>query len=394
MQRALFLVCLVATSLLPQSVEADDLDVFLGRLRIADTQQISEPYGLDACSSVESAAATQMAPDASRYAPYNSCWFRLMSQLGMALAGETASPAHTTAPASFYLGFDVSMTSIDSSSYYWRRGTEGDEISSSLGEGENRFVPDVRSWGRLRMEKGLPFGFSLGGHVAYGFGSSSWGLGASVQFAPFEGFRQGVGYAPDLAFRGGMTTMVTGSDFNLTVPTVDIILSKPFVMSGGLVLTPIISGRIAWIIADSEVVDLTPGTAAGAECVPRTPYPCNTDPSLGPACRSNDICHQQSNSCRPPDGTFGCTGDVSDFANNVVFEPIRTVRAQLNLGVQARFQRFVMRASFGYDLVAPETPRRQGSGAQGDAPTADMAADGWDSLERQWTLNLGLGFGY
>ena len=106
------------------------------------------------------------------------------------------------------------------------------------------------------------------------------------------------------------------------------------------------------------------------------------------------MCHAQSNTCRPSDGAFSCDGDIADFANNAVFEPVRTVRAQLNIGLQARYRQVVMRASFGYDMIAPETPRRSGSGSQGDPPTAEMAMEGWEALQRQWTLNLGVGFGY
>ena len=50
--------------------------------------------------------------------------------------------------------------------------------------------------------------------------------------------------------------------FQLTVPTFDIRLSKSFVIGSSVVLSPYVAGQAVWIMADSEVIDVTPGNLA------------------------------------------------------------------------------------------------------------------------------------
>ena len=397
MYRLLILLPLLGALLAPTVASADAMDVVLSRLRIAQTTGDGDVFRQDACSAfeaTESSSLGTMQGFDGLYVAYNACWNRLMSQMGTALAGTTLSPARTPGPAGFYLGIDYALTGIDSDSYYWRRGTRGDDLTASLGEGENRFVPSTSQWMRLNMEKGLPFGFSLGGSAAYGVGTSYWALGASLQFAPFEGYRTGVGHIPDFAVRVGVMTLLSDPSFNLTVPTLDIILSKPITIGSSFELTWIVAGQLHWIIADSEVVDLTPERNALAECQPNPTYACNADPSLGPACRGSDVCHAESNTCRPSEGTFNCAGNIQDYNNNDVFESVRSIRGRIALGVQARYQQFAGRITFSYDIIAPETPRRAGSGGAGDPPTTAMSDQGWESLQRQWMLAVGAGFAY
>ena len=48
-----------------------------------------------------------------------------------------------------------------------------------------------------------------------------------------------------------------------------------------------------------------------------------------------------------------CTGDGSDYVNDVVFEDVTQTRARAALGAQARYKSFTMALSLLFDLVTP-----------------------------------------
>lgn len=320
---ALFL----ATALMsPHLAQADDMSIALSRLR------------------------TEQAPGA--WQADNDAFTRLVSQLGFALAAPNLAPARTTGYRGFYIGFETSVVGIDSGADYWARGTEGDDMSM----GSNRFVTSALTSSRLALRKGLPYGLEIGASLGRFYNTDSWIWGGELRIALLEGFREGVmGFIPDLAIRGAVRTLTGESEMHITVPSLDFIASKPIVLGGAVVFTPIIAAQLMWIVADSELVDLTPDRDAFAECGVAAEQP-----------QAGDL------------SNIRCTGSTQDLGNNQVFNDVRAFRARMSIGAEIRYRAFTFNTAIHWDLKAP----------------GDIDADVPDDLPRQWDFAVGVGATY
>lgn len=267
------------------------------------------------------------------FSPDNDAWRGLVLQQGAALAQPMLEPARTLGYGGFYIGLEGGITGISSDAEFWHVGTEGDENAAA--EGSNRFPSGVLYWQRLNLRKGLPFGFELGSTGGHLLGTGQWTLGFSLKWSVFEGFRRGpFGFIPDVAIRGSVQTMVGDSEYHLTVPTMDIVVSKPFVFGHQLTLSPFVGFQEMWIYGTSEVVDLTPGV----------------DAFTLPA----------------------------DYANNNTFATVHATRSRGFVGVQARFQALTLATTFALDLSSP------GNGGSTNSL----------NLSNQWTWAFSLGLSY
>ncbi len=352
-----FLAAIVPLLLLggARPVRADGMNVALSRLKV---QAGADP----ACPAMLGDGGRQ------QWCGLDDDWRRIMSQLGASMAPPLASDARTVGPGGFYVGLETWVTDIDEGQTYWRQGTEGsaaDAMERCPGSsvlGCNRFPSSVLSWGRLAVRKGFPFGFQLGLSVGYGFetGYTTWG--AEVQWSLFEGFRTGVGFLPDLAIRGMVQTLTGDGEFNLTVPSFDVVLSKPIVAGGSMLFTPYAGVQAAWVMADSELVDLTPERNAFDTCSPQTGPPAMGDR-----------------------GTIRCAANPDDFNNHYVFPQLRALRWRVALGLRYRYEHLVLTGSFQFDLQKP-------ADADGDVAFRDDAGNPVGRLPRQWTAMAGLGF--
>lgn len=306
---ALGVFAIVATWLGAADAHADTMDIALARLRLGD--------------------------DVNGYTPDNDAWRSLVQQQGAALAQPMLEPARTLGYGGFYIGLEGGLTGISSNSDYWQRGTEGD--ANAPAEGSNRFPSGVLYWQRLNVRKGLPFGFELGSSGGHLMGTGQWSLGFSLKWSIFEGFRRGpYAFIPDVAIRGAVQTMVGDSEFHLTVPTLDIVVSKPFVLAHVLTLSPYIGFQQAWIYGTSEVVDLTPNVDAFTQPTP------------------------------------------ADYANNATFATVHGSRSRGYVGLQARFQALTLTSAFTLDLSTP----------------GDVGSTAPLNLAHQWTWSFALGMSF
>jgi hypothetical protein len=353
-----------AIVLAASSARAQDMNISLSRLSFrnepwTDTNMNGEPDpgefmdfngdgDLDGCAGARG-GAPERCPD-------EDAWRRVMTQFTGAMIPPILTPAGTRGVRGIYVGFETWITGIDNGEDYWHRAVEGDGIGVT--DGRSRFVDSVLVWGRFNVRKGLPFGFELGANISYLANTTYWAPGLEIRWALFEGFREGVGWIPDLAVRAAVQTLVGDGEFNATVPTVDLILSEPFVIANSIEVIPYIAGQAAFVFADTELVDLTPETSAFSECDPdpRTPDPTGT---TGP-------------SGSPPN----CRGDGTELNDNVVFPSIRTVRWRVGGGLQLRYEWFTLLGTFMFDAITP-------SEADGELP---------QGLPRQWQVDLGAGF--
>ncbi len=312
----------------PRSAAADDMDLAISRLRTEDPMETG------------------------RFTPDNDDWRRLISQRGFALAAPMLSPARTTGYRGFYIGLETSIVGIDSGASYWQRGTEGDDMTLS----ENRFVTSTLPSMRLAIRKGLPYGLELGASLGHTFNTDTWIWGAELRIALLEGYREGVlGWFPDIAVRGAVRTLTGEEEAHITVPSFDIILSKPITLGSSATLSPIVAAQFMWILADSELIDPTPERDAIAECMPSF--------------------------TRPPEGSTSnliCNGQSQDLGNNRVFDDVRAFRARMAIGAEFRYRLLTLSAVIHWDLIKPS-----------EADSA-MPSD----LPRQWDFSFGIGTTY
>lgn len=299
--------------------DAQDMNLALSRLRVPAVEGT-------ACSPQFGGGLVR------RYCPDEDAYRRVMSDFAGALIPPILTPAGTRGVRGIYLGFETWITGIDHAGEHWHRAVEGDGRDED--PTRSRFVDSALAWGRLNVRKGLPFGFELGTSLGYLANTSYFTLGAELRWALFEGFRDGIGWIPDLAVRGAVQTLVGEGELNVTVPSVDLTLSEPFVIASTVELVPWVSGQVSFPFVDSELVDLTPS-----------------------------------------DGAFSPSGADPELNQNVVFPSMRSTRVRFGGGLQVRYEWLTLLGSFMFDVLAPH---------EGDSSIPR-------EVSRQWTASIGAG---
>jgi len=195
---------------------------------------------------------------------------------------------------------------------YWRNGL-------------NEAPDPVMSTLSLEIRKGIWFpipSFELGAGFTHLAGSHLFTLNAFAKFSIHEDFHRWP--TPALAVRFAAARMFGTSQVDLTNLSLDVSLSKSFGVAGVLNLTPYLGYNAMWIIADSQVIDATPGTDSlqcslpGALCGPSTGPNFNTPIPNGQFC------------------TFGDCG-----ANFVFDDQAAILRHRIFIGLRMIYYRFV-----------------------------------------------------
>lgn len=375
----------VAAALFTSEARADTMDPALNRLVLVDANNPD-------CRARGPGGNTYYNPISGyrRCSPNNAAWGNLVAQYGAALAPTAMHTARTTGYGGMEIALEASFTNIDNGQSYWKDGTQGpqDPVSkkfSIIGD------PDpVLQVYTLKIRKGLPFGFELTGNVGYVARTSIVVGGADVRWSLFEGFRTGVpAIFPELAVGGSVRTITGTEQMQLTVVGADGTLSKPFAISGSVVLTPYMGYQYLRIFGDSGLIDLTPNTDALAQCnhqgtnTPASPdrtkfVDKNGNGVADPGEYYHDgqpVCGQNPNAGTDPNAP----SNSADFNNNVVFTPVRLNRHRLGGGFNLRFQMVNFGAHFITDVVDV-------AAANKDQNTFDFSDVG-----RQWTLAFSLG---
>ncbi|MEQ8458243.1 MAG: hypothetical protein RLO52_25765 [Sandaracinaceae bacterium] len=331
-------------TMIPATAAAQDMNIAASRLRAS---------GVD----TGSGCTTQTDPMDGRFAMDRAAWCRVMTQFAGSMIPPMLTPAGTRGVRGIYVGFESWLTGIDNDDGNavgdaWFRAVEGDGMGST---DRSRFADSVLAWGRMNVRKGLPFGFELGTNVGYLANTSYWTLGLEIRWALWEGFREEVGWIPDLAVRGSVQTLMGDGEFNVTVPSIDLVLSEPFVVGNSVEITPSLYGQVAFVFVDSELVDITPETDTFTDCMPNPATPPRDDPSFGV----------------PP----YCTAGGAQLNDNVVFPSLRSTRVRVGGGLQIRYEWFTLLGSFMFDAAKP-------GDLDGDLPS---------DLPRQWSVAFGAG---
>ena len=281
---------------------ADDWDLNLARLcmiSLANGQTMDCGGGYDT-----SKGALTVVPD-------NAAFRALMSELGVIFAPNILNPADTQGIAGFSFNVELGWTGInpknrskdpdiekiDSNAkgeyYFWRAAKSVSHQTFQTGhvrdnEANNSrlrrelpsgFAPHVTVMARKGFWFPVP-SFEMGVGVRYLIGSRMWAPMASVKVALHEGFQ---GWPlPAFAVRGSGSRLMGTPGFNLTVAGLDFSVSKHLGIASTFNLTPYAGYQLLWIIADSEVLDATPGIDAMGQTTavhkdnPAKWHSCNT----------------------------------------------------------------------------------------------------------------------
>ena len=203
-----FLCSLVLVSSVAWSVRAGTLDLAIARF-------------------VNCPTAGTCTPDLRNYE-------RFMAEYAFGLSPRILTSAESLGHSGFYMGFEAAFTPTPASYGKQSSVQRWDDGTAYYGKYPNMmFLPGIR------IRKGLPWSFELGGSLNYLTGSSLFALGGEIKWALFEGYRSGFGGAlPDLAARGSVMRVLGQTDVDMTIIGVDGTMSYTFGIGGMVSLSP------------------------------------------------------------------------------------------------------------------------------------------------------------
>jgi hypothetical protein len=189
--------------------------------------------------------------------PQNLEFRSLASQLGVVLASGMMTPADTLGFGGFQFSVDTSTTAIDSKASYWRTlaGSSDPQGSGGVAHGSSQL-----STIGFQVRKGMWFplpSFELAGGAVLLADSNTWAAQFSAKFALHEGYHDLP--IPSVAIRGSVSRMMNQRELDLTVPAVDVVLSKHVGVAGTYSIDPFVGYNLLMILPRSEVIDPTPG---------------------------------------------------------------------------------------------------------------------------------------
>lgn len=191
-----------------------------------------------------------VAPDAAGEVGFRS----LMSELGAILAPRVLVPAETLGFSGFQVSGDVAITRISNDKPYWR-GLEGVSPLNPTATRPDEWLGTVGVFLRKGLWFPLP-AFELGGGVVHLLDSRLVAFQGYAKFALHEGFHDWP--LPSFAVRGGLSHLTGTDQVRLTIPSVDLLLSKGFGVLKTVRLEPYAGYSFLFIRARSGRIDATP----------------------------------------------------------------------------------------------------------------------------------------
>lgn len=334
--------------------KADQMDPALERLTkpVILTPTTGQPATYGNCTGLQAApnTATGKFPGnitagglsgVSQCKPDNIAFAKLINQYAMVIAPNAMHTARTTGYGGFILSFELGITSMDKDADYLKKGTQGatDPNSKKASIVNDQPASSLPVYS-IKVKKGFPLGFEVGAQVGYVGSTNIVSGGADVRLALLEGFRKGaLGILPDVAVGAGVRTVTGTPQFQLTVASFDVQISKPFPVADSSIISPYVGFQHLWIFGDSGLIDGTPNTDPLGYCGYSGPnVPGNKDP------KKSDY-----------DGQPVCGGSPLDFNNTFVFEKVRISRERLILGMSYRYEVVFFSGQFMTDIKSPES---------------------------------------
>jgi hypothetical protein len=281
--------------------------------------------------------------------PQNLELRQLSSQLGVVLAPHLLTPADTLGFGGFQLTVDYSTTTIDSRQAYWRA------LQSSPDPAGNANVAHgagSMSTVGFMARKGLWFpvpSLEVGGGAVHLIDSHTWTGQLYTKFALHEGYHQLP--VPSLAVRGAVSRMMNQRELDLTVASVDVMMSKHWGVGSTWRLDPYGGWNALLIVPRSEVIDPTP----------------NVDPLVDP----------------------------DDTLLNFVFkDQDLIVRHRVFFGVKMQYYVFQLTVEAVLALAGSSVDDRAGTSDPCTANSMTTSCDAKDDAASQRTLSMSAGFDF
>ena len=219
-------------------------------------------------------------PDADGQSRFRS----LMSELGFAIAPRLMTPADTLGFAGFQFSAELGITTINSNRKigdraYWD-GIAAVEPTNPAAATRDSYLTTVGGFVRKGLWLPLP-AFEFGAGALSVLNSRMYVLQGYAKMALQEGFHGW--WLPSFAVRGSGSQLLGTSEVDLTVYSIDLLVSKAFDVGGTARLEPILGWSMLLISARSGVIDATPGCDAFASPGGPPPTPqCAASQTPGP----------------------------------------------------------------------------------------------------------------
>jgi hypothetical protein len=277
----------------------------------------------------------------------NAAFGKLINQLGVVIAPTAMHSARTTGFGSFHLTFEGAFTGIDSDASYWQDGTRGPQDPANKKFSVRNSSPaSLMQLYSVKVRKGFPFGLEVAAQVGTLAQTNIITGGADIRMSILEGFRKGaLGILPDLAVGGGVRTATGTPQFNLTVASFDVQISKNLPVGESHILAPYVGFQQLWIFGDSGLIDATPKTDPLGVCnYSGVNSPGNPDPAKTTG----------TDKAQYYDGQPNCSGGrAADFNNTFTFDKVRFTRQRLIVGLSYRYEVVFLGAQFSTDIASP-----------------------------------------
>jgi hypothetical protein len=314
----------------PAGAAADGMELSLSRLSeggCAQTASDAEEFSL-----VRSDGSPQLQTDKRAYAALASALLPLSFS-------PLYAPLSNAGARGFAFSIDGQVARLDPALPALRRGTEGAGPRSC--DGRNGHVSGALFANRMRVEKGLPLGLSVGAHAGRVYDVGLYVAGAYGKIDILEGYESR--WVPDVAVRLASTAIGGNTALSLFAWQLDLMASKSFV-AGGLRFAPYLGASLMAARASTMQVDLTPNIDALA-CARGTDAVCNAQ---------------------------GLGANAADQVHDRRFPTLWLGRARITAGAMLRFGTLAILLEGGVDIVPPGRLNR-------------VLADG---TPRQWHLSL------
>ena len=169
----------------------------------------------------------------------------LASELGVVFAPRLVEPADTLGFSGFQFALDFATTSISGDADQWR---------VLEGEAPNRMTT-MGVFVRKGMWLPIP-SFELGAGIVNLLGSRMYAPQVYGKFALHEGFHSFP--LPSVAIRGSVSRVMGTDQIDLTIPSIDVSISKHFGIAGTFNVAPYVGWNWLLMVHRSEVIDKTP----------------------------------------------------------------------------------------------------------------------------------------
>lgn len=285
------------------------------------------------------------------FIPQNLELRSLSSQLGVVLAPHLLTPADTIGFGGFQLTVDYATTTIDSTASYWRvlQGSPDPAGTGGVAHGDGM----MRTVG-LFARKGMWFpvpSIEFGAGAVHLVDSNTWSGQLYTKVALHEGYHQLP--IPSLAVRGAVSRMMNQRELDLTVASLDVIVSKHFGVGSTWRLDPYGGWNMLMIVPRSEVIDPTP----------------NVDPLV--------------------------MGNEDDLLNNFVFKDQDVIfRNRIFFGAKLQYYVFQLTLEAQFALAGSSVDDRSGTSDPCMPSSTTTVCDAKDTAASQRTLSMSAGFDF